>query len=146
MTRPDILVRDDLDALLDAFYGVALHDDLLGPVFTAGGMDLDRHLPRIAAFWEVVLLCTGDYVGSPIQLHRDLAVYAGLRDIHFARWLQLWDETVDRLHAGPVADRAKAEAAMMAAGMLRAIRGEDQRHPQLPIAPPGETDRDQRPG
>ena len=125
----DLADRDDLEALLTAFYGAALEDALLGPVFAAAGMELDTHLPRIASFWEVALLGTGDYVGRPMQLHRHLAETAGLGAAHFARWLELWHETVDAMYAGPNAQLAKAQAVRMALGMQRAIAGEVEPRP-----------------
>ena len=52
MTSHDITDRADLDALLHAFYGCALNDELLGPVFASAAMHLALHLPHIATFWE----------------------------------------------------------------------------------------------
>jgi hemoglobin len=46
-----------------------------------------------------------------------------LTTAHFDRWLQLFDETVDELFDGPVADRAKARAATMARAIQRLLRG-----------------------
>lgn len=86
-------------------------------------MDLAIHLPRIALFWQVTLLHTGDYVGRPMQLHRQLADTAGLTVDLFERWLQIWHTTIDAMFTGPVADRAKSDAVRMAAGMARAISG-----------------------
>lgn len=117
--RPDLATRADIDALVAAFYGTALHDPGLGPVFAASGMTLATHLPRIAAFWEVSLFGTGTYAGRPARVHRHLAAKAGLRPEHFDRWLALWRRTVDGMFAGPVAELAKATAARMAVGLAR---------------------------
>jgi hemoglobin len=120
----DLADRGDLEAVLTVFYGAALEDELLGPVFEAAGMELDTHLPRIVSFWEVALLGTGDYVGRPMQLHRHLAETAGLRAEHFGRWLELWHATLDAMYVGPTTERAKSQAVRMAFGMQRAIAGE----------------------
>jgi hemoglobin len=117
----DIASRADIDALLLAFYGRALHDEQLGPVFAAAEMDLATHLPRIGDFWEVSLLGTGDYSGRPMQLHAHLAEACGLVPELFDRWLELWHETLAGLFAGPVTDRAGTDAIRMAGGMRRAI-------------------------
>jgi hemoglobin len=119
--KPDLTTRDDLLNLLRAFYGQALLDPLLEPVFTGAGMDLEEHLPRIASFWEVSLLGTGEYTGRPMQLHRQLITGAGLTEPLFERWLELWEQTVSELYAGPTGDRAKREAVRMAAGMTRSL-------------------------
>ena len=45
---PDLATRDDLEALLRAFYRRAFADPLLGHVFVdVVQMDLEEHLPRI---------------------------------------------------------------------------------------------------
>lgn len=140
MSRTDICSRDDIDALLYAFYGRALADDVLAPVFTAGKLDLAVHLPRIGDFWEVTLLHVGSYAGAPIRLHRELVKSAGLRARHFDRWLALWQATVTELYAGPVADRAADHAVRMAAGMVRAIGLDGRAHtPAMLGRPHGRT-------
>jgi len=117
----DIGSRADIEALLWAFYGAALADPVLGPVFTIAEMDLATHLPRIASFWEVTLLGTGSYAGRPMQLHRHLAATAGLAAVHFERWLVLWRHTLTSLFEGPTATRAAGDAQRMAVGMVRDI-------------------------
>ena len=42
---------------------------------------------------------------------------------HFTRWLELWDGTVDALFAGPIAERAKLQAARIAGSMERRMAG-----------------------
>ncbi len=117
----DIANRADIEALLWAFYGAALVDPVLGPVFTIAETDLATHLPRIASFWEVTLLGTGTYAGRPMQLHRHLAATAGLAALHFERWLVLWRHTLTTLFEGPTATRAVGDAQRMAVGMVRDI-------------------------
>jgi hemoglobin len=120
MSRHDIESRLDLERLLSAFYKRAMIDPLLDPVFTASQMVLATHLPRIVSFWEVTLLQAGDYSGRPMQIHRDLVETAGLRTVHFARWLTIWTDTVSDMFSGPVADKATTDAARMGAAMARA--------------------------
>lgn len=129
----DLSDRADLDALIRAFYGMALSDELLGPVFASAGMDLEVHLPRIASFWEVTLLGTGEYFGRPMQLHRHLADTAGLGALHFQRWLALWDQTLTAMFTGPTAERAKTEAARIADRMVHDLT---HNSPRAPLAPP----------
>jgi hemoglobin len=139
--RKDIGTALDVQALLQSFYEAALTDELLGPVFRTSGMRLETHLPRIVAFWEVTLLGTNSYTGSPLALHRQAAVASGLGEEHFARWLNLWGETVASLFAGPTAERAIAEAKRMAVGMLRDLHrhagvAEDTVRPSLGLVAP----------
>lgn len=124
----DISTSADVAALLAAFYGAALLDQLLGPVFRTAGVRLETHLPRIAAFWEVTLLGTGTYTGSPLALHRRAAAASGMGKAHFARWLLLWERTVTSMFTGPTATRAVTEAERMAAGMLRDLHRHSVEH------------------
>ncbi len=116
----DITGRGDLDALLAAFYGRALADPDLRPVFVdVMRLDLDEHLPVIAAFWEHVLFRTGTYSGRTMDVHRRVHQRIPLTESHFCRWLELWQSSVDEMFAGPVAEQAKAHAARMASVFLR---------------------------
>jgi hemoglobin len=121
MSRLDLAGRADIDDLLRDFYGQALTDELLRPVFQAAHLDLVVHLPRIAGFWERALFGTGTYSGRPMQVHRELVDTAGLTERHFARWLVLWHQVLADRFAGPVATEAAEQATRMAAAMIRAF-------------------------
>ena len=51
-------------------------------------------------FWENIILHTGTYEGSPIQLHRQLHRFSPLTKVHFEQWNQLFIDTVNELFAG----------------------------------------------
>jgi hemoglobin len=108
--RPDIATTDDIARLVRRFYAVALVDDLLGPIFAAAGLDVDVHLPRIAAFWERQLLDLPNYQGNMVRVHLETHDRTPLDGAAFERWLALWDDAVDDEFAGPVATLAKARA------------------------------------
>ena len=130
----DITTRADLEHLLRRFYGRALDDPLLGPVFVdVMQMDLEAHLPRITDFWQVVLLRSSSYDGRAMEVHRRIHQLAPLTSAHFARWLELWREAVTDRFAGPVADRAVAHATRMASGFLRDLTGSRPGRRPLPI-------------
>ena len=118
----DLASRADLERLLVRFYGRAMLDVQLGPVFVdVAHLDLSVHLPRIADFWERWLLGTGRYDGRPMVVHRELHAKVALTPSMFERWLALWTECVDATAAGPVADQAKALAAGVAEAILRTL-------------------------
>jgi hemoglobin len=136
----DIETRADCERLVRAFYGKALTDDVIGWIFTdVAQLDLEAHVPEITSFWETVLLGAHSYRGGAFAPHAILHRKAGLRGGHFLRWLALWDETVDELFAGPVADVAHAHAHRVANafhGRLQgvALQGEAARAPgELPL-------------
>lgn len=117
MTSHDLTDRADLEALLQAFSGMALCDRISGPVFASASMGLEAHLPRIASFWEVTLLGIADYFGRP--MHRHPTNTAGLGVRHLQRWLALRDRTLTAMFTGPTTDRTKTEAARIADRMVR---------------------------
>ncbi|MEV4558680.1 group III truncated hemoglobin [Kitasatospora sp. NPDC049285] len=120
--RPDIASRADLEALLRRFYAAAFDDPLIGPLFVdVARMDLAHHLPRITDFWESALLRTARYQGNALAPHAALHAREPLTAAHFGRWVQLWRATLDGGHAGPVTERAKAQAQRMAVAMLRRL-------------------------
>jgi hemoglobin len=131
----DIATRTDIVVLLEDFYTAAFADRLLGPVFVdVARMDLAAHLPRLADFWEVTLLRTGAYRGNALAPHRTLHDMHPLTARHFDRWLALWSAAVGARFAGPVADRAVAQAGRVAAAMRRRLEIPE---PEWATAPEG---------
>ena len=118
-----------------SFYTRALSDPVIGWLFTdVAHLDLEAHLPRIASFWETVLLGARSYSGGAFRPHAELNARVRLRRGHFERWLWLWRCTVDELFVGPRAELAKAHAARVA-GAFSTRLGASQ--PAAP-APAGE--------
>ena len=115
LTIRDIDTRADCERLVRAFYGRALRDEVIGWLFTdVARLDLEAHVPRIASFWETVLLGVRTYGGGAFAPHAALHARAPLRRGHFERWLHLWNATVDELFTGPRAELAKSHAARVA--------------------------------
>jgi hemoglobin len=111
MALRDIEERADCERLVRAFYGRAMDDPLIGWLFTdVARLDLEAHVPVIAAFWETILLGAQTYAGGAFRPHAELHMRASLRAAHFERWLVLWHTTVDELFAGERAELAKAHA------------------------------------
>lgn len=107
----DIKDIDDIKILIDTFYKRVTDDDLLGPIFNdIAHVNWEHHLPVMYAFWEFLLLGGKQYTGNPIQKHFDLHQRYPLSEKHFDRWLLIFQETVDQLFTGKVADDAKFRA------------------------------------
>jgi hemoglobin len=106
------LREDDLEPLLVEFYSVATVDALLGSYFT--GVDMARHMPRIVDFWSTMLFHTGRYSGSAFQPHTRMP---GLADVHFKRWVEILEATVDSRFQGANAQLMKGLARRIAYGM-----------------------------
>ncbi|MFL5861788.1 MAG: group III truncated hemoglobin [Solirubrobacteraceae bacterium] len=113
--RADIQDRADCERLVRAFYGRALTDPVIGFIFVdVARLDLEAHVPRIASFWETILLGAQSYAGGAFRPHAVLNTKVHLRAGHFERWLWLWRATIDELFAGERAELAKAHAERVA--------------------------------
>lgn len=111
----DITNRSDIEQLIDTFYSKVRKDDLIGPIFnTIIGDDWSHHLPIMYKFWDMVLFSTPGYAGSPVRAHTDIDKRMPMNKEHFDRWLAIWNETVDAMYAGEIADMAKNKAGLMA--------------------------------
>jgi hemoglobin len=83
------------------------------------GVDLAVHLPRIKAYWCKMLLGHDTYDRHMMAKHRALDHRAPLEEAHYARWVQLFEETLGECAAGPGADRARTLARRIAGNMRR---------------------------
>lgn len=103
--------REDIELLVDNFYGKIRKDQLLGGIFEQKIQDRwPEHLDKMYRFWETVLLDVHTYYGSPFAPHVNMPVEKG----HFERWVNLFHETVDELFEGEKAERAKWQGDRMA--------------------------------
>ncbi|MEZ5246021.1 MAG: group III truncated hemoglobin [Acidimicrobiales bacterium] len=111
MTRPDLDTLDQIADMVRRFYRDVNTDDLLGPVFNdVVGVDWDTHLPKLTAFWARALLGIDGYQGNPYARHAEAHALSPLTGAHFARWLSLFERTLDSAWAGPHTERAKTLA------------------------------------
>ncbi|MBS0559897.1 MAG: group III truncated hemoglobin [Proteobacteria bacterium] len=81
-----------LETLVRTFYGRARADSVIGHLFD-GVQDWEHHIATITDFWSSVGLMTGRYHGQPMPAHARLP----LEPHHFARWLALFEETLDEV-------------------------------------------------
>lgn len=129
----DIETREDCERLVRAFYGQALHDPVIGFIFTdVAKLDLEAHVPHITAFWETLLLGAQTYDRGAFHPHAALHGKVELRPGHFQAWLNLWYATVDDLFAGPRAEMSKAIAYRLANAFQMRLRS----HPSAADGPP----------
>jgi len=134
----DIAGREDILRLVETFYTRAFADPLIGPIFTqVVHMDLARHMPIMADFWQTVLFKAGLYSRNALQVHFDINAKEPLTLEHFNRWLQLWTATVDELFSGEKAELAKVQAHRIAGSMLRRVTGRPaSAHSTIAMRPP----------
>lgn len=109
--RKAISTYEDVVFLVDTFYEKVALDDLIGPVFTERLHDKwETHLHTMYTFWQTVLLGERTYEGRPFPPHSDLPVY----EMHFLRWLTLFEETLTEYFQGENAEYALVHAQRMA--------------------------------
>lgn len=120
----EVTTLEDVQLIVDDFYGKIRMDDLLGDIFDNIIQDRwPEHIEKMYTFWQTVLLGENTYTGAPFVPHAHLPV----DQEHFDRWLSLFDETVDNYFIGERAEKAKWQGHKMAEIFLdkiRYIRGE----------------------
>lgn len=110
MTKP-IVTLEDVQLLVDTFYGKVRQDALLAPIFNEVIEDRwPEHLEKLYKFWQTVLLREHTYYGSPFLPHSQLPV----DQEHFDRWISLFYQTIDELFTGERAEEARMRASAMA--------------------------------
>ena len=69
----DIQTRADCEQLVRAFYRRTLGDPMIGWIFVdVAKLDVESHVPRIASFWETILLGAHTFSGSAFAPHAAL--------------------------------------------------------------------------
>jgi hemoglobin len=119
----DLDDADEIAELVRRFYGEVAQDDVLGPVFETMEVDWAEHLPKLARYWERMLLGRAGYNGHPMAAHARVALRSPFRPQQFDRWVELFVEAVDSGWSGPVATLAKRRALAVAGAISRQLLG-----------------------
>jgi hemoglobin len=114
----DIESEADVAELVQAFYGKVRQDALLASVFDPVIRDnWEHHLSHMTDFWSTLLRYTHKFKDDPLAKHLPLPI----NKEHFDRWLQLFQETVDELFQGQIAENAKSRANSIAR-VMKAVK------------------------
>jgi hemoglobin len=109
--KRDIKNRKDIEKLVNAFYNTIKSDVIIGFLFTdVANVNWEKHLPIMYDFWENILFSTGNYNGSPIEVHKAIHKKSEMKSLHFEHWNTLFVASVDQLFEGPKADEIKKRA------------------------------------
>ena len=107
----DITNRQDVELLVNEFYLKVRRDEELGYIFDeVVKIDWDHHIPILCDFWETILLDAGVYNRNAMAVHFDVNKKIHLLPQHFTTWLSLFDETINELFQGEIAELAKKRA------------------------------------
>lgn len=120
------VTEEMIHEVVHGFYDKVRRDPALAPVFNRviPNDAWPEHLAKMCDFWSSVLLMTGRFKGTPMAVH---ARIAEIRPTHFARWLDLFRQTVETLCPAPAAALFVAKAEMIAQSLQLGIavsRGE----------------------
>jgi len=117
-TKKNIETLEDVQLLVDSFYGKVREDEVLKDIFNDVIQERwPKHLEKMYRFWQTVLLNEHTYFGSPFVPHAKLP----LSQKHFDRWLQIFRKTLDEHFFGNVAKKAELQAERMAVMFLHKI-------------------------
>lgn len=118
MERKDIENEEDIKNLVHVFYGKVRENEALFKIFDPIIQDhWSAHLDKMTRFWSTLLLYTHQYKDDPLPKHLPL----DLQKIHFDIWLNLFNETLDELFAGEIAENAKKRASSIAR-IMKAVK------------------------
>jgi hemoglobin len=106
---------EDIRFLVDSFYEKVQIDPLIGPIFTdVAQVDFPKHLPKMYAFWESIILGNNAYDGHPFRPHLIVNQKHTLTIEHFERWLQLFSATITENFSGETAEQVRQRATQIA--------------------------------
>lgn len=99
--------REDIENLVNSFYNKVIKDEKIGFFFTeVARIKLEKHLPKMYAFWESILFGQMTYKGNPMGAHFPVNEVHAMEQPHFDRWLELWKATVEESFTGYTANMA----------------------------------------
>ncbi|MEM6261443.1 MAG: group III truncated hemoglobin [Bacteroidota bacterium] len=109
--KSDLGTRQDIEVMVNSFYKKVNQDPLLSPVFNdVSRVDWDQHLPKMYKFWDSLIFGQATYKGNPFVVHVPLPIDFE----HFDRWLELFNQNMDELFSGKVAEHTKQRASSIA--------------------------------
>jgi hemoglobin len=124
MVKKDLESRKDIELLINSFYDKVRKDEVIGYIFNdVAKVEWEHHLPVMYNFWEDIILQSRKYSGNPMNIHTGLNQKTPLKPEHFARWKQLFLETVNEHFEGPNAELARQRAVSIATIMQIKVHG-----------------------
>jgi len=99
--------REDIKLLVNSFYAKVVKDETIGFFFKdVVNVNWDKHLPKMYTFWETILFGQMSYKGNPMQMHFPINEIKAMEKHHFAKWLELWKQTIEENFEGENASSA----------------------------------------
>ena len=90
-----------MTCLMTEFYSTATVDKAIGYIFTESQSLISTTTCRSSAIFGTTMLFQAgsysQYGRNPLMVHAELNEKTPLKPLHFARWLEIFRETIDRL-------------------------------------------------
>ena len=131
LAPPEDIDRPLIAEVVARFYARVRRDTVLGPIFNTRIEDWPEHEAKIARFWSSVLLMSGEYHGSPMQVHLQIP---GLTRADFDHWLALFDQSLSEVCRPDQAMAFSSRAARIAAA-FQFVRTAQGPAAQSPVSP-----------
>src|SRR5687767_3559889 len=124
--KTDIRNREDIAALINAFYDKVKVNPVIGHFFTdVVNVNWEKHLPVMYDFWEGIVFGAAGYSGNPINAHKKVHALHAFSKADFEEWLELFTATVDEMFSGEKAELIKQRAQSIATVMqLKVMHGD----------------------
>jgi hemoglobin len=120
--KEDIMSKEDINKLVQAFYAKVKEDDSIGYFFTdAIKVNWINHSMKMSDFLENVLFYTGEYNGDPLNSHKEFHKRFPTNVNHFNRWKVLFNETLDEHFKGANTEKLRTHALSIADIMVQNI-------------------------
>ena len=92
------------------------------PVGWRNGEDWSAHIPKLVDVWAGRLLGAPGYHGNPVGTHQPVLHRFPFGTAELARGLERWEETVDELFIGEIAELAKERARLAVGAIVTLVR------------------------
>lgn len=113
------LTQEHIEKLVTHFYSRIQEDELLGPIFNdVAHVDWAHHIPLLCQFWNSVMLKTNEYRGNAYAKHVMLGTQTDIQEIHFTRWLTLFQEEANKHLPAPAATEIIKRASLIAESLM----------------------------
>ena len=122
------LNKTHIEKLVTHFYQKVQRDEILAPIFNnVAQVDWDKHIPLLCQFWNSIMLKTNEYHGNAYQKHILLNQCTDIRETHFSRWLNLFQEEAVNQLPQEIAEELVQKATLIAESLKFGMLSQEKR-------------------
>lgn len=122
------LTKEHIKKLVTHFYKKVQEDELLSPIFNdIAKVDWTHHIPLICQFWNSIMIKTQEYQGNVYIKHVFLGKKTKIQDIHFSRWLLLFQQDAKKHLPESAAHEIGQRASLIARSLKLGMTNEENK-------------------